>query len=401
MTLNGHSTGISQMNYKSITSVRSRFAKTISVALLFACTGTQTFAASDELDVAAPSDVGIDASKLGEVVSRIRSNPKINIHSVLVVKDNKLVFEEYFSGRDQSWGKDLGIVNFDRYSLHDMRSVTKSITSALVGIAISEGKIAGVDASVFDLFPDYSGQISSDKESLTLHHILTMSAGLDWFEPSDYTNPGNDEIRMIGSPDPVAFTLGRSLRNKPGQSFQYNGGLPTLLGYLLEQGYGKSGDQIAKEKLFDPLGIESFEFHANSNGMLAYASGLRLTARDMAKIGMLYVNGGKWKGEQIIPADWVEASLNPYLESSFTPGYGYQWWIMRFDSGDESLWVPTAIGNGGQRIFIVQPYDMVVVVTAGKYNTSDVELWGSDVLMEYVFPSLGLPEMSFVPASDN
>jgi CubicO group peptidase (beta-lactamase class C family) len=206
---------------------------------------------------------------------------------------------------------------------------------------------------------------------------------------------------MIGSPDPVAFTLGRSLRNEPGRNFQYNGGLPTLLGHLLEKGYGKPGDQIAKEKLFDPLGIEFFDFHSNSSGLLAYASGLRLTPRDMAKIGMLYVNDGKWRGEQIIPAAWVEASLKPYLESSFTPGYGYQWWVMRFDSEDTSLWVPAAIGNGGQRIFIIQPYDMVVVITAGNYNTGDVELWGSDVLMEYVFPSLGLPEMRFVPEGDN
>ena len=98
---------------------------------------------------------------------------------------------------------------------------------------------------------------------------------------------------------------------------------------------------------------------------MAYASGLRLTPGDMAKIGMLYTNNGKWKEEQIIPAEWVEASLKPYLESSFTPGYEYQWWIMRFDTEDESIWVPAAIGNGGQRIFILRPYNMVVVVTAG------------------------------------
>ena len=232
MTQSGRSPGISQMNSKSISSVRFRLTKVISVALLFTCAVAQTFAADDELDVALPSDVGLDASKLNEVAARIRSNPNINVHSVLVVKDNKLVFEDYFSGKDQSWGEDLGVVDFDSDSLHDMRSVTKSITSALVGIAISEGKIAGIDASVFDLFPDYSDQLAPDKKSLTLHHILTMSAGLDWFEPIDYTNPGNDEIRMDGSPDPVAFTLGRSLRNQPGQSFQYNGGLPTLLGHL-------------------------------------------------------------------------------------------------------------------------------------------------------------------------
>jgi CubicO group peptidase (beta-lactamase class C family) len=389
------------MSSRLAPSVRLKLVRTISVAALSLVSFGQSFAAADVLIEAMPSDVGLDESKLREVVARVRSNPNINIHSVLVVKDDKLVFEEYFSGKDQSWGEDLGIVSFDSDTLHDVRSVTKSITSALVGIAISEGKIPDVDASVFDLFPDYLDQISPDKKPLTLHHILTMSAGLDWFEPIDYTNPGNDEIRMTGSPDPVAFALGRSLRTEPGQKFHYNGGLPTLLGHLLEKGYGKSGDQIAKEKLFDPLGIEVSDFHSNNSGMLAYASGLRLTPRDMAKIGMLYVNNGKWREEQIIPAEWVDASLKPYLESSFTPGYGYQWWIMRFDSEEDSVWVPAAIGNGGQRIFILRQFNMVVVITAGNYNTGDVELRGSDILKEYVFPSLGLPEMSFVPVSEN
>lgn len=196
-------------------SVPAKLIVTISVAVLSVVPLAQSFAADDGLIEALPSDVGLDESKLKEVAARIRSNPNINIHSVLVVKDDKLVFEEYFSGKDEDWGNDLGIVNFDSDTLHDMRSVTKSVTSALIGIAISEGKIAGVDASVFDLFPDYSDQMAPDKKPLTLHHILTMSAGLDWFEPPDYTNPGNDEIRMIGSPDPVAFTLGRSLRNEP------------------------------------------------------------------------------------------------------------------------------------------------------------------------------------------
>ncbi len=126
------------MNSKSVSSARFRFANTFSVALLFAFTVAQSLGADDELDVALPSDVGLDASKLNEITARIRSNPNINIHSVLVVKDNKLVFEEYFSGKDQSWGEDLGVVNFDSDSLHDLRSVTKSITSALVGIAIAE-----------------------------------------------------------------------------------------------------------------------------------------------------------------------------------------------------------------------------------------------------------------------
>lgn len=384
------------MDSKVVSVSRLGLRTTLLYVLLTAFVVARVSAATADLDTALPDAMGLDASKLNELSARIRSKTSMNIHSVLVVKNDKLVYEEYFSGKDENWGEALGVVEFDRDTRHDLRSVTKSVTSALVGIAIAEGKVPGIGANAFTLFPDYLEQLAPDKKALTLHDILTMSAGLDWFEPVDYTNPGNDEIRMTASPDPVAFTLGRSLRTKPGQRFQYNGGLPTLLGHLLEKGYGKPGEQIAKEKLFGPLGIDSFEFHSNSAGLLAYASGLRLTPRGMAKFGTLYVNDGKWRGEQIIPAAWVKASMTPYLASSFTPGYGYQWWIMEFASDTESVSVPVAVGNGGQRIFILQPFDMVVVVTAGNYNTTTVELPGRQILMDYVFPSLGLPDMKFV-----
>ena len=382
--------------------VFSRSAPATALLLFLAGMITATaHAATNELELADPGDVGMNTESIAGISDRVRSNPSINIHSVLIVKDDKLVFEDYFSGTDEDWGNDLGVVDFDRDTLHDLRSVSKSITSALVGIAIGEGRIPGVDANVLQLFPQYFEQIAADKRSLTLHHILTMSAGLDWFEPGDYTNPGNDEIRMTNSPDPVAFTLGRSLRTEPGETFQYNGGLPTLLGQLLEDAYGMRGDAILKEKLLDPLGIDQFDFRANQSGLLAYASGLRLTPRDMAKIGTLYVNEGRWRGKQVIPKEWVEASLTPYLPSSFTQGYGYQWWFMRFDSEDESIMVPTALGNGGQNIFILRPYRTVVVITAGNYNERDVELRGDQILTEYVFPSLGLSDMKFVPKAQS
>jgi len=142
-----------------------------------------------EWKVAEPAEVGIDSKPLDELKTRILSNPGTNIHSILIVKDGKLVMEEYFSGPDQSWGTDLGIIEYDKDKLHDMRSVTKSITSALIGMAIAEGEISGVGANAHELFPEYQAQMAPDKETLTLQHILTMSAGLDWFEPIDYTNP--------------------------------------------------------------------------------------------------------------------------------------------------------------------------------------------------------------------
>ena len=242
-----------------------------------------------------PSTVGLDRAPLDKLAERITADLEFNIHSVLVVKDGELAFEEYFSGPDQDWGTDLGNVQFDSSTRHDLRSVSKSVTSALIGIAIADGKLPGTDATVPEMFPEYADHIAPDKRALTLEHLLTMTAGLSWFEPIDYTNPGNDEIRMINSPDPVAFVLGRSFATMPGERFQYNGGLPTLLGYLLEKAYGKRGDVIAREILFEPLGIDDFDFRANRNGLLAYASGMRLTPRDIARIGLLYLNEGEWE----------------------------------------------------------------------------------------------------------
>ena len=343
------------------------------------------------------SEAGLDPAPLERLEETIRAQPEINIHGVLIVRRGKLAWERYFSGRDEDWGSDLGVVEFGPDTRHDLRSVSKSVTSALVGIAVAEGRIPGVGANALELFPAYREQLAPDKRALTLEHILTMSAGLDWFEPPDYSNPGNDEIRMIGSPDPVAFTLGRSFSRPPGAAFQYNGGLPTLLGYLLEEAYGQRGDAIAREKLFEPLGIADFDFRANDSGMLAYASGLRLRPRDMAKIGQLYLGKGRWNGRQVLDRGWVEASLAPQYATGWQTGYGYQWWIPVFSDGTQRWQVPAAVGNGGQRIFVVEPLDMVVVVTAGNYNLAEVPLSGMRVLSEYVFPAAGHVGMERVP----
>ena len=362
----------------------------LSILLLSAPVSAERF----EWQVVEPNTVGLDRAPLDKLVERVSAHPEINIHSILVVKDGKLALEEYFSGADQDWGRDLGTVKFDFNTRHDLRSVSKSVTSALVGIAIDEGRLPSIDTTIPELFPEYVDHIAPNKRELTLKHLLTMTAGLSWFEPSDYTNQGNDEIRMINSPDPVAFVLERSFANKPGDQFQYNGGLPTLLGYLLEQAYGKPGDEIAKEKLFEPLGIDEFDFRANSNGLLAYASGMRLTPRDMARIGLLYLNGGEWGGRQLLPRKWVADSVTPHIESTWTAGYGYQWWINRFDGPDASMWVPSAVGNGGQRIFILEPLGMVVVITAGNYNMGgNVPLGGIRILEESIFPAAGLNGM--------
>jgi CubicO group peptidase (beta-lactamase class C family) len=356
--------------------------------------------ANEDWPVARPAEVGLDAAPLEALAGRIASDPAINVHSVLVAKDGKLVFERYFTGRDQDWGTDLGEVVFDSETRHDLRSVSKSVTSALVGIAVGEGRIPGTGADVFELFPEHHDQLAPEKHALELRHILSMTAGLDWFEPPDYTNPGNDEIRLIRSPDPVAFVLGRGLVDPPGSRFAYNGGLPTLLGYLLEKAYGKRGDEVLREKLLEPLGIEAFDFRSNDSGLLAYASGIRLRPRDMARIGQLYLQHGRWNDRQLIPADWVRASLSPQvLDAGWAWGYGYQWWIGRIEADGKTWDLPMAVGNGNQRIILLEPLNLVMVVTAGHYNQVDGVLWGQQMLMQYVLPAAGVESVRWVLAA--
>lgn len=371
------------------------------LALLFLVLANSAATAADpEWLTASPAEVQMDSTPLEELANLISNDDSMNIHSVLVVKEGKLIFERYFSGPDQDWGTDLGVVTFEADTLHDLRSVSKSITSALVGIAIGEGKIKGVNANAFELFPNHHDILAPEKRRLQLRQILSMTAGLDWFEPGDYTNPGNDEIRMIRSPNPITFVLGRAFVTDPGESFKYNGGLPTLLGYLLEQAYGKSGDKILQEKLLEPLGIKKFDFHANDSGMLAYASGIRLRPRDMAKIGQLYLQSGQWNGNQIIPAGWVKDSLSPQIENAgWAYGYGYQWWIIRLEVDGEIWDIPIAVGNGNQRIIIVEPLNLVMVVTAGHYNQVDGVLWGQQMLIRYVLPAVGKSDIRWISAT--
>lgn len=366
------------------------------VSLWLALAGGPVTADGFEWETVEPETVGLERAPLDRMAARIRERTDANVHSLLVTKGGKLAFEAYFEGQDQDWGRDLGIVAFDADTRHDLRSVSKSVTSALVGIAIAEGRLPDLETPVPDLFPDYADHIAPDKSAVTFEHILTMTAGLDWFEPPDYLNPGNDEIRMIYSPDPIAFVLGRSLAATPGEQFRYNGGLPTLLGYLLETAYGQRGRTILRDTLLAPLGIKGFDFRANDSGMLAYASGMRLTPRDMARIGLLYLNRGRWQGEQVLAEDWVDASLANHAKPDWTVGYGYQWWIMRFASDDRTIDVPAAVGNGGQHIFLLRELDMGVIITAGHYNRIDVPISGVDILVDAVLPAAGMTGMSFI-----
>ena len=344
-----------------------------------------------------PAAVGLDPAPLAALGEQLRAKPELNVHAVLIVKDGALVYEQYLEGRDENWGDYLGVVRFDRETLHDMRSTTKSVVSALVGIAMGDGSIRGVDTPVVDLLPEQTIVDREAKRSILLRHVLTMTAGLEWDESMPYTDPRNSEIQMTRSSDPIGYVLSRQLMAEPGRQFNYNGGLTELLAAVVRHATGQGLEAFATERLFAPLGIERFEWRRHANELPSAASGLRLRPVDLAKFGYLYLNRGQWNGRQILPAAWVDESLREHWQAPHF-GYGYQWRVPRFTAKGTPIEAFQTRGNGGQCAFVFPTLGLVVVTTAGNYNQfqGDRQFIPHRLIAEYVLPSAGVKNVELV-----
>ena len=328
----------------------------------------------DDIKHASLSAVGMDPVAISELSAQISSNVFPNIHSLLIYKNDKLVFEKYFPGRDQIWGKDLGVIEHSSSDLHDVRSISKSIVSACIGIAIAQGKIKSVDQKIFEFFDEYAELNTGMKKQLSIKHLLTMTSGLEWNEDVPYDNPENSEIQMSFSDDPVKFILSRPLVAEPGTEWNYNGGTTELLSVILERTTGKKVDQFASEFLFKPLSIGKFEWTKfPGTDQPAAASGLRLRSRDLLKFGILYLNKGSWNDKQIVPEDWVNQSFQTSIARPKSGGYGYQFWTISDTINQHQINLIAAVGNGDQRIYFDETNHLLVVTTAGNYNQWDIK----------------------------
>jgi CubicO group peptidase (beta-lactamase class C family) len=277
-------------------------------------------------------------------------------------------------------------------SLHDIRSITKSFTSACIGIAIKQGKIKSVDQKIFEFFPEYERQDTGLKSTLTIKHLLTMSSGLSWNEDTaSYDDLANSEVQMIKSPDPVGFVLSQPMAALPGKVWNYNGGTTQLLAAIIEKATGLKIETFAKQYLFDPLEIKNFTWEKFPGKELTKGfSGLRITSRDLLKFGLLYYQHGKWNNKQILPSDWIDESFQSHIMRQQTKGraYGYQFWIWNDNLNNNPARFVTAIGNGDQRIYIDKMNNLVIVVTAGNYYRLDIKKNSYDILKDYIYPAL-------------
>jgi CubicO group peptidase (beta-lactamase class C family) len=332
---------------------------------------------------------GLDRERIDAMTASIRAHPEYNLHALLIEHDGRLVYEEYFSGSDERWGTPLGVVTFTRETKHDLRSVTKSVVSALVGIAHQDGAIRSLDAPLLDYFPELKELQVPERRAITIRHALMMASGLQWHEDVPYTDPTNDEIVMTGSADPVRYVLSRPIAAPPGTVWLYNGGTTQVLGTIVQRATMQRLDEYARKVLFTPLGITDVEWLGNLSGVPSAASGLRLRPRDLAKFGSLYAHDGKWNGRQIIPADWVKESTRRRLPlpGQLMRGYAYQWWHACYGTPAGFVEVPTAVGNGMQRIFLLRDRRTVVTALAGLYNEFRLNP-GERMLIDFILPAL-------------
>ncbi|MCK1713116.1 MULTISPECIES: serine hydrolase [unclassified Bradyrhizobium] len=312
----------------------------------------------------------IDRPALCRMTDRLAANT--TMHAAVVARSGKLVFERYFRGDDEIPGRFYGHrvenVTFDAGTLHNMKSVSKSVASLAVGIAIDRGLIRSVNEPIFSFFPELSDLRSPEKDRIQLLHVLSMSMGLEWVEATPATGDyNNDEARMHMAWDPCRYVLGRSVTAAAGQEFFYSTGALTLVSAIVRKATGRPLDEFARATLFEPLGITNTQW-ARVRGDTDAGGGLRLRPRDMAKIGQFILAGGRWNDRQIVSKAWIETSTAPKLKATDDQLYGYLWWLGRSRlNGRDIHWVG-ALGRGGQSIRIVPELDLVVVVTTGHYQ---------------------------------
>ena len=316
----------------------------------------------------------------------VEANEIVGFHSTVVMLDGDRIAEAYFQGEDERWGTAIGSVDHGPNTLHDLRSVTKSVVGLLYGIALLEGAVPPLDTPLLDMFPEYADlRDGTRREEITIEDALTMQMGTEWDESLPYTDLRNSEIAMELSEDRYRFVLDRPMVTEPGTTWTYNGGAVALIAKVIADGTGQEIDAFAETRLFDPLGIENYEWVRGADGVPSAASGLRLTARDLAKIGVMIAQNGSYEGQEIVPASWLELSFRPaaILQEGFD--YGFLWYLTNGPGGSPII---IAVGNGGQRLTVQPNAGFVVATFAGNYN--DPNAWQTPVrvLLDFAIPEV-------------
>jgi CubicO group peptidase (beta-lactamase class C family) len=330
---------------------------------------------------------GLSAKPLADMEVAIRAGEFKKIGSVVLARHGKLVYEGYFDG--------------DATALRDTRSATKSITDVLIGIAIGEKKLSGVDARVLALLPERARKVQNPdprKDKITVEDFLTMSSPLECDDWNDASR-GNEE-RMYIVEDWAQFILDLPIRGRMhlgekadpppyGRYFSYCTGGVFTLSEVLQKVTGTRTDRYAQEKLFGPLGITDAQWVYSPMNIPQTGGGLRLRSRDLLKIAETYRAGGKWQETRIVDEAWVKVSTQSHARIDDETEYGYLWWIKSFKSGGKPYAAYLMNGNGGNKVAVFPALDMAVVITSTNFNTRGMHEQTDKLLTDYVLPAVG------------
>lgn len=355
---------------------------------------------NDGLAVGSLEDVNMDIRVFENLVNEIEGGRYKELHSMLIVKDNKLVFEEYFPGHLYQWDAAHHHgewVNWNMTIPHRVMSVSKSITSTCIGIAIDNGFIESVHQSIFDYLPNHQHLKDNGKDQITIEHLVSMTSGLEWDEwHAPLSSAKNDIVGIwFQDKDPVSCILERPLVNKPGTSYTYSGGNMILLGEIIRSATHLDIEEFSKKYLFEPLEVDSSQWELRfENGVIEAAGSLIITPRAMAKIGVTFLNNGVWNGKRIVSEEWVEKSAVPFPgnlginvpgEASGKEGYSYGWWTKTYPIAGKKVNMYSAGGWGGQHIMVLPEVNTVVIFTGGNYVTKRPPF---KILKKYIIPAI-------------
>ena len=356
------------------------------LALTFGAAAEET--RSNEWQIAQPAVVGLSEGSLSAIHKDIESGRYGYIDAFLVARQGKLVFEQYYQHdypsiyRQEAATPGALVVNdpsgpynyfnpwwhpyYRDTSLHSMQSVTKSVVSALVGIAISRGDFPDLITPVLQFFDEADvDNVDQRKRDMAVRDLLTMSDGLLWDENLPYNDPENSFAVMATAHNWVQYTLDLPMGTEPGTTFNYNSGATLILGHIFRLATGIDIEEYAVEHLFAPLGIDDYYWDRTPYGLTDTQEGLYLSARSLAKIAQLFLQKGRWLDEQVIPATWVEESIAPHypIGAAGDEAYGYLWWSQPYTFKEKTLRAYFGKGFGGQRPIFLPELDTVIVLT--------------------------------------
>lgn len=335
---------------------------------------------------ATPAAVGLNVAVLDSIDAEIKSGRYGYVSRMLVIRRGRIAYDaNYAHDYDKAYGDSARVSSplsphdltgpynyysswwhptYRRGDLHTLQSVTKTVTSVVIGTAITRGDFPSIDTPVLSFFDTTAVKnIDDRKRRMTVRHLLTMTGGFDWNENLSYTDPNNAAVVMEGSYDWLTYVIDRPMAREPGASFNYSSGESELLAHIFRRATGIDIEEYAARHLFGPIGIERWFWKRTPTGIIDTEGGLYLEARDLARIWYLFSKDGMWNGARVVSSEWVRSSVTPAVSVGSAPNapkYGFKWWLYP-DPLDATRLVWTGSGFGGQFPMLLPGLDLIVV----------------------------------------